>query len=187
MVYHFGGITLYSFIVFFLVLVIILKYKYKKSYMYLLFFSVMYLYLCNVIKLTQFPIYTDDLMREAFGGQNVWKEMNLIPFKNPAFMTSFLNIIMTIPLGFGLPFLIKATYKKIVVIGLLAGLLLESIQLIVALIVGFSFRVVDVNDIIFNFTGTLIGYLIFKLFRFYYNNILVKMKIENDYLSKYFK
>lgn len=50
----------------------------------------MYVYLCNVINLTQFPIYVDDDQREAFGGQNVWKEMNLIPFKYEFTKLSFL-------------------------------------------------------------------------------------------------
>ena len=77
----------------------------------------MYIYLCNVINITQFPIYVDDLQRDSFGGQNVWKEMNFIPFKHGFTQTSFFNILMTIPLGFGLPFLIKSSFKKIFIEG----------------------------------------------------------------------
>ena len=81
MAYYFSGWILYSYIIIFLILGSLLKLKFKKSYAYLLFFSIMYVYLYKVIDLTQFPIYADEFQRSTFGGQNVWREMNLIPFK----------------------------------------------------------------------------------------------------------
>lgn len=68
MVYHFSGWILYSFIILYIILALLLKLSFKKSYTYLLFYTIMYVYLCNVINLTQFPIYVDDDQREAFGG-----------------------------------------------------------------------------------------------------------------------
>lgn len=43
------------------------------------------------------------------------------------------------------------------------------------------FRVVDINDIILNTFGALIGYLLFfKLFKFIYNYLINKFKVDDD-------
>ncbi|MEB6551427.1 VanZ family protein [Heyndrickxia sporothermodurans] len=186
MVIFFNGWILYSFIVLYFISIFFLKFVLHKNYIYLLFFSIMYIYLYNVINITQFPIYVDELQRETFGGQNVWKDMNLIPFKDIFNMTSLLNIVMTIPLGFGLPFLIKANIKKITFWGFLSGFLLETMQLLAALYAGYTFRVVDINDLIFNWLGTLIGYLIFfKLFIYLFNYLVDKFKIKHNSIVNY--
>ncbi|PCK10756.1 hypothetical protein CEY07_16390, partial [Bacillus safensis] len=162
----------------------LLKFKYNKSYTYLLFFSIMTFYVYHVINLTQFPITIDDTQREnfkeVFGEKNnVLVEMNLIPFSEGVSLASLYNVFMTIPLGFGLPFLIKATFKKIFSVGLLVGILFESFQLIVGLYAGYSFRVVDIDDIIYNLLGTIIGYVfVFKLFILFFKLILSKFEID---------
>lgn len=186
MVIFFQGWILYSFIILYLLIVFLLKFKFKKSYTYILFFSIMYIYLYHLINITQFPIFIDDYQREAFGGQNVWKEMNLIPFKDAFYLTSILNIIMTIPLGFILPFLIKYNIKKVIIIGFFTGFLLETMQLLTALYAGYTFRVVDINDLIFNWLGTLIGYLIFfKLFKILFNYFVKKLDIKHNTIIRY--
>ena len=75
-IYVIGGLALL-----FLILLAFLKFMKRKSNMYLLCFSDMYIYLCVVLDLTQFPIYASEGMKAAMGGQNVWREMNLIPLK----------------------------------------------------------------------------------------------------------
>lgn len=81
-------------------------------------------------------------------GQNVWRDANFIPFNQSllAIETSLLNILLTIPFGFEISFITKVNFKKAAILGLLLGVLLESLQLIVALVVGFTFRYVDAND-----------------------------------------
>jgi glycopeptide antibiotics resistance protein len=156
-----------------------LRYFRKRDIAYLLFFTIFYVYIYYLIDLTQFPIYIDDEQREIFGGQNVWKEMNLVPFKYGFSIANFYNILMTIPLGFGIPFLVKVNLKKIFVIGLLTTISMESLQLLTALYAGYTFRVVDINDIILNTFGTLIGYLIFfKAFKYIYNYAIKKFGIN---------
>lgn len=161
-VYILAGLT-----VLFLILAIFLKAVKKKSNLYLLAFLVMYVYVCKVIDLTQFPVYASEEMRAAMGGQNVWKEINLIPFKTimESFSNDvFLNIIMTMPLGFGLPFLVRCSWKRIAFAGLTAGFLCEAGQLVTALLAGFTFRHVNIDDMLLNFAGTLIGYVFSKIF-----------------------
>ncbi|WP_311592278.1 VanZ family protein [Priestia megaterium] len=179
MAIYFEGLVLYSFILLYFIIALIMKFKFKKSFTYILFFTIMYIYFCNVINLTQFPIYIDDDQRKAFGGQNVWKEMNFIPLRDGFSMTSFYNILMTVPLGFGLPFITKASFKKIFFVGLFAGILFETGQLLSALYAGYTFRFVDIDDVIFNLSGALIGYLIlFKLFKFIFNFCVKKFNLK---------
>ncbi|MCY8099116.1 VanZ family protein [Bacillus haynesii] len=191
MVIFFEGWILYSFIILYLCLIFLLKFKFNKSYTYLFFFSIMSIYFYHVINLTQFPIYIDDVQREAFrevyGEQNnVWREMNFIPFKHGFSLSSFYNIIMTIPLGFGLPFLINTSFKKVFTIGLLTSLILETCQLLTALYAGYTFRFVDIDDVILNLLGTLIGYvLIFKSFKFLFKSLLNKFDIKFNSIIKH--
>ena len=170
---------------FWIIIILFLKLKYKKSYVYLFFFTIFFIYLCNVLKYTQFPIILDGEMKKDIG-QNVWGYANFIPF-NPdyfAIKTSLLNILLTIPFGFGLPFISKVSFKKIAVLGFLLGVFIEILQLIIALMVGFTTRYVDVNDIIFNFSGVLLGYGVFKLFLKSFKFLIKKNNIElNSFLK----
>lgn len=186
MAIYFEGLVTYCLMILFVILALILKFKLKKTYTYLLFFTIMYIYLCNVIDITQFPIYKDDDQREIFGGQNVFRTMNLIPFQYGFTKDSFLNILMTVPLGLGLPFLIKASFKKIFGAGLLMGLSIECTQLLVALYAGYTLRYVDIDDIIYNLLGTLMGYLIlFKLFKITLKFIVKKFDMKFNPLLKH--
>lgn len=181
MVIFFSGIWLYAFLFICILISFYLVFFKKKSIVYLFFITVFFVYIYNLINLTQFPIYIDDTQRELFGGQNVWRDMNLIPFKDAFSITSLYNIIMTIPLGFALSFLIKTNIKRVFLIGLSTTFILELCQLLTALYAGYTFRVVDINDIIFNLLGTLIGYLVFfKIFKYIYYYFIKKLKINND-------
>ncbi|WP_235821783.1 VanZ family protein [Gottfriedia acidiceleris] len=183
----FNGCILYGSIIILLMILFVLKIKFKKDIVYLFFFSIMYIYLCYVLKYTQFPIYVSQTYKNMFG-LHAWKNLNLVPLihlTKEDFETSLLNVLMTIPFGFGLPFITKSTFKKIAIAGLLIGVIIESLQGIIALLNGFSHRVVDMNDVIFNFTGTIIGYCIFKLFSNLYKLIIKKAKIQLNSLLKH--
>lgn len=66
MIYYFDDMLVIGILtVLFIIFVIYLRSVRKKSYMYLLCFAVMYVYLCIVINITQFPIYASDGMREV--------------------------------------------------------------------------------------------------------------------------
>lgn len=84
---------------------------------------------------------------------------NLVPFLDMVadFKNAILNIILFIPLGFMLPLLSDKfkTLKRTFLFGLGATLTIEILQL-------FTYRTTDINDIITNVTGTLIGYFLFK-------------------------
>ena len=116
--------------------------------MYILFFTLFYIYLVKVVGETQFPIYLSESMR-ANVGQNVLNNVNLIPLiqlNKDAVQTSVLNILLTIPFGFGLPFITEFKFRKVLYCGMLFSMLLETLQLLTAFISGFTFRVIDIND-----------------------------------------
>lgn len=143
--------------------IIFLKSKKKKDIVYLLFFTVFYVYMAKLIDATQFPMYFSESMRMNIG-QNVWGNMNLMPLftiTEKSIITSALNILITIPFGFGMPFISRLRVRGVVIAGCATSLFLEFLQFIIALTAGFTFRVIDINDVIFNTFGVLIGYTIF--------------------------
>lgn len=85
----------------------------------------------------------------------------LVPSKDLIKLTidTILNVVLFIPLGFFLPLLYKE-YKnvgKVVIGGLLLSLSIELLQM-------FGRGATDVNDLITNIIGTILGYVIYKLF-----------------------
>lgn len=96
-------------------------------------------------------------------GVEIYNEkINLIPFSQGADKTMLvLNIILFVPLGFMLP-LIWPGYRKIgctLLAGLSFTLLIEISQL-------FNHRATDVDDLLMNTLGCLVGYVLFRVFAF---------------------
>lgn len=86
------------------------------------------------------------------------EEISLIPFQSSGYLTYILNIIMFMPLGFLLP-LLWNKYRRIpalVCTGLGFSLMIELSQLL-------NRRVTDIDDLLMNTLGALIGFIIWKL------------------------
>ncbi len=135
----------------------------KKGLIFLGVYTLFYIYMVQVIRITQFPIYNTEFERELIGQVAIGNGINLIPFANTLDITSVLNVIMFIPFGTLVPLLCRRRWPVYIFLGMFFSVLLEGLQLIVALLVGYTFRVVDVNDIIFNTLGVVIGYIIFSI------------------------
>ena len=74
------------------------------------------------------------------------------------------NILLTVPFGIGLAYFTRPRGWKIILQALLVGLGTELSQLLVGiLIVGGPYRGVDINDILLNAAGALLGIGIFYL------------------------
>jgi len=167
MAYYFEGQIRLAYILLCVCILLFATIKTKNNQvLFLVLSSVMCLYLFFVIKITQFPILAGEIYAEDLGG-HYWRSINLIPFKGSFNLGSIQNIIMTMPLGFLVPLIrTKATsLKQIALVGILAGLIIEAMQLMQLLINTFTFRVIDVNDVLFNFCGVLIGFFCFKIMR----------------------
>lgn len=141
----------------------------KKAFLSLLFIW----YLCAVAAVTIVPIKasrTQNLpnhfnfkpvitsyhrFQNVSAADDVWAKEN---FRNNLAG----NIVMFIPLGIFLPWLYNNRFRKVVVIGALASVSIESIQYL-NMFAGY-YRYVDVDDVILNTLGAIIGYWIYKQF-----------------------
>lgn len=151
----------------------------KVNKLYALFFTLMYVYLCMVIERTQFPIYCLPGMK-----QTVFQDMQLVPFINLTsedIETSFLNVFMTIPFGFLLQFIKRCTWKKTLLISACFGISIELCQFVIALAMGTTHRVVDINDVIFNALGGVIGFGVFFAFK----QIVFRFLNKEDVIYRY--
>jgi glycopeptide antibiotics resistance protein len=101
-------------------------------------------------------------------GQNAGKNMNLIPLVTlipQDLKTSLLNILLLVPFGFGLPFITNLRMKKIVVIGALFSIVIEFLQLVTGFMAKITFRIADINDVIFNTVGVILFVGFVRIYR----------------------
>ncbi|NLZ49173.1 MAG: VanZ family protein [Clostridiales bacterium] len=139
--------------------------KKDKLFSYNTLFSLAFgIYIVRFVGVVFFPIIWD------IPDPNFNPDICLVPFKTMilmwnqglrAFAIQIIgNIALFFPLGFLLPALFKkvSSFKKIFTIASITSLLVELIQLAMILIVKFNLKTFDVNDIILNITGALLGY-----------------------------
>jgi glycopeptide antibiotics resistance protein len=167
--------------------------KKKKSLVYLLFFTIFYFYLYKILDYTliQFQSllllqhFVPGLMLNGFrDGTNV----NLIPLATLTLedvKTSLLNILMMMPFGFGLPFITNLRMKRVVSLGLLLSIVIELLQLITGFTANTTFRVADINDLIFNTVGVAIGYMLFIGFVRITRHVSRDLKISGSPILRY--
>ena len=119
-------------------------------------------------------------------------EISFIPFKgiiemsqNGITIYSFINIvgniIMFMPVGFLLPLICTKvdSCKKVVIIGFCTSLLIESRQL-------FLTRGTDIDDLILNTSGAVLGYLVFLIFKKAFSGFTEKFIISSKSMQNRF-
>ena len=122
-----------------------------------------------------FIFYAFVVVIDAAGIGTVWdfvtyKELypviNIIPFSSEGVMTYTLNVAMTIPFGFLLPLIWKEFRKSYLVtlVGFGFSLIIEILQL-------FNHRVSDVDDLLMNTIGAIVGFGIWLLFHLIFKKI----------------
>jgi glycopeptide antibiotics resistance protein len=77
------------------------------------------------------------------------------------------NVLTLAPLGFLLPFSAPrlATWRRMAGVAVLFPLAIELLQLGVSLALGYSYRVTEVDDVLLNFAGVLLGYAAYVVVR----------------------
>lgn len=93
--------------------------------------------------------YTDIITRQSMQA-NFWREI-------------IQNTLLTFPLGLGLAYFLRPTWKKALCLSLLAGFGAETAQLLLSLLLGYTIRIIDITDVILNTLGALFGFLIFRI------------------------
>jgi glycopeptide antibiotics resistance protein len=72
------------------------------------------------------------------------------------------NILLTVPFGLGISLFYPARGRRILWLALAAGLVLEGIQFLIMVGIGPNVRAVDINDVLLNGLGVLIGYGLYR-------------------------
>lgn len=125
------------------------------------------------------PIFDKIIERMQTGNNNVYVEPpNFMPLKtiiryvlsvraiNDWFFKNLIcNVLMFMPFGFLVPFFIKN--KKLILVllyGIIVSIIIEFVQWIT------KFGIVDVDDVILNIVGIVIGYGLFRLFTMFVQN-----------------
>ena len=140
-------------------------------------------YIAFLIKFVFFPIPFQDTSIQIIREINGNFSFNLIPFKSvvSVFKIGDIsnsiyqfggNFILLLPMGIYISILFpKFNFKKKFIILAISSLSIEMIQLIIGLIINCQYRVVDIDDVIFNIVGGLIGLIIGLLLKPLYDKL----------------
>ncbi|HEY6635810.1 MAG TPA: VanZ family protein [Acidimicrobiia bacterium] len=129
-------------------------------------------YMAVVVGVTQGPLPVDGTYPRGFD----LTQANLIPFRTIgryfadgvglelASRQVGGNLVLLMPLGFLAPIVSERvrTLSRVMVLGVVVALAIESIQVLVILGLGNVARAVDVDDVILNTVGAMIGWAIWK-------------------------
>lgn len=155
----------------FLIVLILKKVAIKK----IILNSLFYFYIISLLAVTLFPVPIQWL-KEI--GKYAWVN-NYIPFFSifdillNENLDVFIkmkqiigNVILFIPMWFFIPFIWKSKsyFKNALLTGILCSFLIELFQHIISLLLGFNYKITDIDDILLNTIGFAIGFVLYKLF-----------------------
>lgn len=170
---YFNFLIIFFFSLIWIGLILFFSQRLKNNIKFLILFTIFYFYIYKVLDYTLIQFQSLILLKYfmpnlLLKGETVGESINLIPLvrlRLEDIKTSLLNILLFVPYGFGLPFISKFNMKRIIIWGSLFSILIEFLQLITGLISGVSFRITDINDLIFNTFGVFVGYVLFVGFK----------------------
>lgn len=149
-------------------------------------------YLLFVIDKVFFPLHVAGGFAEMMRTIPFETGVNFIPFyvSSTATLESVLwewglNLVLLVPFGFGISFLVPLRPKQVLWLAPLVGLSLEVMQLLIGLMVGYPYRVIDINDAIMNTLGFWVGYGLFRLFALGYVMMIARMGVTPRGLGEY--
>jgi glycopeptide antibiotics resistance protein len=168
---HFVHFFPIPFIICLLVLAFAVWFNRRRGWAYLLGLVIFGLYIMTVIYMMYFPFPIPGNWPANLNRREILRsltDVNLIPFNFTAAFGSrrpflegmvdvILNVILTVPLGMGICYLIRPRWWKILLIALATGLAFEGSQLFFKTILGIFFHAVDITDVITNAVGVLVG------------------------------
>lgn len=147
------------------------------------YFLILYLVI-SLKDIVGFPTLSD-LERKVMLGVPIFDPvLNFIPFSSGIEISTILNIIFFMPFGFLLPTLWNKFRKFIptVFAGFIFSLIIEVGQL-------FTIRATDVDDLIMNTLGTILGFILFKILSIIFKKLSNKTMFEEynkkDSIIKY--
>lgn len=160
-----------------LIIYIILFFRaYKKTSKQKLFIGlIIYFISVLIIMMTLFPMPVDPAVLQYNRSYGVEYINNIVPFRMIYYILKSEtlggmiyqlggNIIMLLPLGYLIPMVTdkKIDLKRAILIMFCITFCIESAQLIIGKILNFNYRCFDVDDMILNTFGGVLGYLMLK-------------------------
>lgn len=164
------------------------KIGYKLSIEHIVAVYIFVYYLTGVLDFTGMPTILRGIVHNSFGiitpkGLNISPdEINLIPFRwiTEGVRPYLENILLFIPLGFMLPCIWKKyeVLWKTALSGFTFSLIIELSQL-------FNInRVTDIDDLLMNTLGALIGWVIFRLLKEHLSKLQDKFSVQSTNVGK---
>lgn len=153
----------------------------RRGWLYRAALALFGLYLLAAINRVLFPIY----LPERWPAYQSWAAfahvmtsmVNLIPGNygnmfedlangmlspNVVFWEIAGNILLTIPFGLGISLFYPVRGRRILWLALATGLALEGAQLLIMLVIGPNVHSADINDVLLNALGVLLGYGLYR-------------------------
>lgn len=161
---YLGGLTLLFFIV-------IIQAVRRVNGWRMAAFALFWLYLLFVASRTLFPIpiSTERLASPLDMQLFLWR-VNLdpffldnIPMTRAIFYNFFFNTLLTVPVGLGLPYLLRSRWWHGLLLSPLVGVSIEAAQLFFILLIRYPYRVLDINDVLANTLGAWIGFVLYGI------------------------
>lgn len=120
---------------------------------------VLCVYAAGVVANTVFPIFTD---KPVSGGP--WSShLAVVPFVDYEAADAIMNILVFVPVGILVPLLVaRASWRSAVVAAAVFSLAIEVTQYVAAHLLGGG-HVADVNDLIFNVVGGVVGFALLSV------------------------
>ena len=147
--------------------------------------AVFAVYLVGVAHFTLMPLRYDPRAQAEFGTIDLGRLVELRPFfliqgaAMPGWQAA-LNVLLTVPLGFGLPFVIRWPASRILLAGLLFAIGIELAQLTVdALYLAEMPWSVDINDVLLNTLGAALGYATYRIVSLVYGRTLGRRRVRD--------
>lgn len=143
-----------------------------------------YIYIIAVIAIVFFPIELFLVnVKQSFP---LSMYFNLVPFKtilitlDTNIIQPIGNFLLLLPLGIYIPLLKdKVKFSQILKYGLLTTFTIEIIQVLTSIALGVPERIFDVDDLILNTTGAIIGYILFNITLPYFKSSNIKSNFIN--------
>jgi len=132
-----------------------------------------FIYFIGVLSVTLFPLPVQKELL-IYRRELSYVTNNFIPFatikeiidqRNIKSGTLIANIILFIPLGSFLPLLWQRVSKLSIVFlwGFVGSISVEFLQYLISLLIGYTYRSTDIDDVILNIIGAVIGFSMLKL------------------------
>lgn len=163
------------------VMIVYRHYTHNKSLFHFIIVTSFIFYILNVIRLVFFPLPINqhyiELLKEGVNcgilteRRHNFQLFDFMKWDNLFHITTLGNFIMLMPLSFYLPILftrLKWGIFKTILVGFFISLTIECLQLAYDLITGYAYRGFNVDDLLMNTLGVMVGYLLIEMIQMVY-------------------